>query len=106
MLPMARGGSARPRLGVVTAQKVQKVRRLQSGSTIREALRVHQERKCDLGLLAKEAGVAHIAKTDSREIGSLRPELLLMIAQLRNMLAAEDSAVVAEKHDNCGMTIP
>ncbi len=55
MLPMARGGSARPRLGVVTAQKVQQVRRLQSGSTIREALRVHQERKCDPGLLAKEA---------------------------------------------------
>ncbi len=29
-----------------------------------------------------------------------------MVAQLRNMLAAEDSAVMAEKHDNRGMTFP
>ena len=106
MLPMASGGSARPRLGVVTAQKVQKVRRLQADCSIREALRIHQERKCDPGLLAKEASVAHIAKTDRSEIGALRSKLLLMVAQLRDLLAAEDSAVMAEENDNGGITFP
>jgi hypothetical protein len=106
MLPMTRGGSARPRLGVVTAQKMQKVRRLQSDGSICKALRIHQQRKCDPGLLAKERGVAHIAKTDRSEIGALGPELLLMVAQLRNMLAAEDSTVMAEEDDNGGAAFP
>jgi hypothetical protein len=33
-------------------------------------------------------------------------EIVLVLAQLRNVLAAEDSAVVAEKDDHCGAAGP
>jgi len=106
MLPMAGCLRARPCLGVVTAQKVQEVRRLEAGGAIREPLLIDKQRKCDSGLLAKKAGVAHIAKTDGGEIGAPGSERLLMVAQLRNMLAAEYSAVMTEEDDYSGTTFP
>jgi hypothetical protein len=106
MLPMAGCGRARPGFRVVTSEKMQQVRRLESGGAIREPLRIYQQRKRDSGLLAKEAGVASVAKTDGGEIGALRAEFIFMVAQLRNMLAAKDSTVMAEEHDNGGTTFP
>ncbi len=106
MLPMAGRGRARPGFGVVTSKKMQQVRRLEAGRAIRQPLRIYQQRKRDSGLLAKEAGVASVAKTDGGEIGALGPEFIFMVAQLRNMLAAKDSTVMAEEHDNGGSTFP
>ena len=106
MLSMARGRRALPRLGVVAAQQVQNVRRLQTGRSIREALRIDQQRKCDPSLLAKEARIAHVAKTDRSEIGTLRLELLLVFAQLRDVLAAEDSTVMTQEDDNRRSALP
>jgi hypothetical protein len=106
MLPMAGGRSARPGFRVVTSKKMQEIRRLEAGRAIRQPLRIYQQRKCDSGLLAKEAGVASVAKTDGGEIGTLGPEFIFMVTQLRNMLAAKDSTVMAEEHDNGGTTFP
>jgi hypothetical protein len=106
MLPMAGCGRARPGFRVVASKKMQQVRRLEAGRAIREPLRIDQQRKRDSGLLAKQAGVAGVAKTDSGEIGALGAEFIFMIAQLRNMLAAEDSTVMAEEHDDGGSTFP
>jgi hypothetical protein len=106
MLSMAGGSSARPGFRVVTSKKVQQIRRLEAGRAVREPLRIYQQRKRDSGLLAKQAGVASVAKTDGCEIGALGPEFIFMIAQLRNMLAAKDSTVMAEEHDNGGTTFP
>jgi hypothetical protein len=106
MLPMAGGRRASPGFGVVTSKKMQQVRRLEADRAIREPLRIYQQRKRDSGFLAEEAGVASVAKTDSGEIGALGPEFIFMIAQLRNMLAAEDSTVMAEEHDNGGTAFP
>jgi hypothetical protein len=106
MLPMAGCGRARPGFRVVTSKKMQQVRRLEAGRTIREPIRIYQQRKRDSGLLAKQAGVASVAKTDSGEIGALGPEFIFMVAQLRNMLAAKDSTVMAEEHDNGGSAFP
>jgi hypothetical protein len=106
MLPMAGCCSARPGFRVVTSKQVQKIRRLEAGRAIREPLRIYQQRKRDSGLLAKKAGVARIAKTDGGEIGAFGPEFIFMVAQLRNMLAAKDSTVMAQEHDDGGTTFP
>ena len=65
MLPMAGCGRTHPSFRVVTSKKMQQVRRLESGRAIREPLRIYQQRKSDSGLLAKQAGVASVAKTNS-----------------------------------------
>ena len=106
MLPMASCGRARSGFRVVTSKKMQQIRRLEAGRAIREPLRIYQERKRDSGLLAKLAGVAGVAKTDGGEIGALGPEFIFMVTQLRNMLAAKDSTVMAEEHDNGGTMFP
>jgi hypothetical protein len=106
MLPVTGCLRARPGFCVVTSKQMQKVRRFQAGSAIGEPLFVDQQRKRDSSLFAKQAGVAHIAKTDRREIGALGSELLLMVAQLRNMLAAEDSSVMAKEDDHGRAAFP
>jgi hypothetical protein len=106
MLPMAGGRSARPGFRVVTSKQMQQVRRLEAGRAIREPIRIYQQRKRDTGLFAKEAGVVSVAKTDGGEIGALGPEFIFMVTQLRNMLAAKDSTVMAEEHDNGGTMFP
>jgi hypothetical protein len=106
MLPMAGRRRPRPGFRVVTSKEMQQVRRLEAGRAIREPLRIYQQRKRDSSLLAKEAGVAGVAKTDGGEIGALGTEFVFMIAQLRNMLAAKDSTVMAQEHDNGGSAFP
>jgi hypothetical protein len=86
---------ARPGPGVVTSKQMQKIRRLEADGAIREPSLVDQQRKRDSSLLAKEAGIAHIAETDRGEIGTPGSQLVLMVAQLRDMFAAEDSSIVA-----------
>jgi hypothetical protein len=97
---------ARPGFGVVTSKQMQKIRRPEAGGAISESLLVHKQRKRDSSLLAKEAGVAHIAEADGRDTGALGSERLLMVAQLRNMLAAEDSSIVAKEDDHGGAAFP
>ena len=106
MLSMASGRRARPGFRVVTSKKMQQVRRLEAGRAIREPIRIHQQRKRDAGLLTKEAGIASVAKTDGGEIGALGAEFFFVVAQLRNMLAAKDSTVMAQEHDNRGTAFP
>jgi hypothetical protein len=106
VLPMAGRLRARPGPGVVTSKQMQKIRRLEAGGAIREPSLVHQQRKRYSSLLAKEAGIAHIAETDRSEIGALGSQLLLMVAQLRDMLAAEDSSVVSQEDDHGGPAFP
>lgn len=65
------------------------------------ALVVDQQGEGDAGLFAKVARVADIAQADSDKLGAFLPELLLVLAQLRDMLTAENSTVVTEKDDYC-----
>ena len=56
-----------------------------------------QQRKHDTGLFSEEAGVVLVAEPDCGDAGSSAFELRLVLAQLRDVLAAEDSAVVPQK---------
>jgi hypothetical protein len=87
--------------GVVAAKQVEQIGGPQSGGAIGEALFVDEQRKGDAGLFAEEAGVVFVAESDGGDAGSAVFEFRFVRAQLRDMLAAEDSTIVAEEsYDN------
>jgi hypothetical protein len=96
----------RARLGVVAAQEVQQVCRFQFRGAVRNAIGIDQQRESDARLLAKGAGVVHVAEADGRKRGSGLLEFLLVRAQLRDMLAAEDSTVVTQKDNDGRILLP
>jgi len=101
MLPMA--GCARAVAGgfVFAPQHVQQVRAAQAGGVISLALVVDQEGKRNAGLLPEQARVVCVAESDGRQVGALLAEGLFVFAQLRDVLAAENSTIVA-KEDHYG----
>jgi hypothetical protein len=73
----------------------------ESRSTICLPLVVNQERERDARILAKYSGVSVWATHTSSQSGTFIAECLFVVAQLRDVLAAEDSAVVTEECDYC-----
>ena len=65
---------------------------------VRPALLVDQEGECDPGLLAERARVLAVAEPDRRQPGARSAEGLLVLAQLRDVLPAEDSTVMPQEH--------
>jgi hypothetical protein len=64
------------------------------------ALLIHEERKRDAGLFAKGGAIRATAQADSRDARPRALEPPLVIAQPGDVLAAEDSAIVAKERDN------
>lgn len=91
-------------LHVVAAQKMEQGSVLQLNGFVGFALFVDQEREVDAGFLAEELGIAHIAQANGGQAHALPAELLFMCAQLRDVLTAEDSAVMAKK-DHSSRTV-
>src|SRR6266567_854348 len=66
---------------------------------------VNQERELDSCFFSEKARIGHVAQSDCRQRGPFILKSLFVFAQLRNVLAAEDSTVVTEKDKNgraCG----
>jgi hypothetical protein len=97
VLPIAGGSGARPGGGVAETEQVQDRRAVEPGGPVGLALRVEQEREADPGLVAEGPGVLPVPQPDGGEVDAGLLELLLVRAQLRHVLAAEDSAVVTEE---------
>ena len=106
MLVVARGAGTLARDIVFCPQHVQQVGALQSGSMVSAALLVDQEREGYAGLLTKHVGVRCVAKADRRKIKAAIAELLLVCAQLRDMLTAENSTVVPKEDHGSGLVLP
>jgi hypothetical protein len=68
------------------------------------AVLINQQGEGDAGLFAKLARIVTVTQPDCRQSGALLAKFLL--AQLRDMLSAEDSAVVAKEDDHRGLTGP
>jgi hypothetical protein len=83
---------------VVAAKQMEQIGGAKLYCTIRLALFVNQQRKCNPRYFAEDARVVAIAHSDGRERSSFGAKLRLVLAQLRDMLAAKDSPVMAEKH--------
>jgi hypothetical protein len=97
MLAMSRGFCSLPGDAVVFTQHVRQRSLLQFGGTISFALFVYQQRKSDAGVFPEMAGVIEVAQTDRHKLRALALEGLLVFAQLRDVLTAENSAVVTKK---------
>jgi hypothetical protein len=100
VLAMAGGSCPAARHGVLAAQKVQQGGHAQFRGAVGLALLVHQKREAYAGLFAKNARVMGVAKPDGGHLGASGPEVMLALAQLRYLLAAEDSPVMTEEDNH------
>jgi hypothetical protein len=101
-------GGARPLAcgGVVAAEQMQQIRGFQAGSFIGCAMFIDQKGKIDARFFAEEPGVIRIAESDGGQPRAGCLKFLLSLAQLRDMLTAEDSTVMAKKNNDGGATLP
>ena len=97
-----------PRAGakVVFPQKVHEIRRRQLQSLIGFTRFVHQQGKGDAGLFTEGPGISAVAKANGGQSGSTFAKCRFATAQLRDVLAAEDSTVVPQEHDDGGLAQP
>ena len=69
----------------------------QAHSTICLPFGIHEQRERDSRLLAKDLSVVCVAQADGGQPSAFFAECLFVVAQLRDVLAAEDSSVVAKE---------
>jgi hypothetical protein len=106
MLMMACCTRTFSRCGIFASQEMQEVRGLQFRSAIGLAGFINQQREGDARFFTKQPSVIAVAQPHSGKRRTLVPERLLMFAQLRDVLAAKDSSVVAEKNQNGRSRVP
>jgi hypothetical protein len=106
VLMMPRGAGALARFYVVLPKEVQEVGVAKFRRAIGLPLLVDQQRKSDARFLAKQPRVIAIAQSDGRQRGSFAQESLLVFAQLRDMLAAEDSSIVPQENQHGRLARP
>jgi hypothetical protein len=106
VLAMAGRPGAGSRGGVVAAKQMQQVRGFQSGGSISQPLLVDQQRKRDPRFLAEKSRVLTVPQSDGGQPGSLFLECFLVLAQLRDVFTAENSAVVPQKNQHCWTARP
>lgn len=100
MLAVAGGAGALAGGRVVTAEKMQQISGAEAGGAVGFAIFVDEERKGDAGFLAEEPGIAEVAETDGGEARALRAQRGFIFTQPGDVLAAEDSTVVAQEDDD------
>ena len=97
VLFVAGGLGATPGPYVVRTEEVEQGGVLQADGLVGCAVFVDEQGKIDLGLLAEETGVACVTQTDDGDARSFFFERRLELAQLRDMLTAEDSTIMTKK---------
>lgn len=106
VLAVSGGAGSSAGLAIVRTKKVQDVCTLQACRTIGHAVFVDQKRERDSSLFPKEASVGSVAQSNRSQIGSFLREFLLVFAQLRDVLTAEDSSIVTKEHHHGGLRFP
>jgi len=100
MLAVAGDPGPLPGHGVVATQEMEQRGGFEAGCTIRLPLLVDQQGKADAGFLAEEPGIVPVTQADCGETRSFFPKGLLMLAQLRDVLSTEHSAIMAEENED------
>jgi 2,4-diaminopentanoate dehydrogenase len=85
---------------IVEAEKMKNRGALQAGGAISVTVFIHQQRERDARSFAEQFRVPQIAQPDRRQPRAFRFKIFLLVAQLRHVFAAENSAVVPQKHDD------
>ncbi len=82
---------------VVAAQKMEQRSLAELRGAKRFAIIIHEQRERDSGLFAEGAGVVRVAQTDGGQSRTGPAEFVFVVAQLRDVVTAEDSAVMAQE---------
>lgn len=106
MLPVSRGLGPLAAPGIVAAKHVKQASNAKARDFVRAPLFVNQQRKIDSRFLLKNVRVVPVAQADGRERRAFLAERLLVFAQLRDVFAAKNSSVVAQKHHHGGISLP
>ena len=91
---------------VVPPEEVEEVGLPEVRDLVSATLFIDQQGEGNPCLVAKEPSVVGVPKTDCGEAGTGFLDPRLMIAQLRDMLAAEDSSIVAQENEHRGSFFP
>ena len=103
---MSGGLRAAAGLHVVAPEKMEQGSVLQANGFIGFALLVDQKRELDAVFLAKELGVTGVAQANHGDLCAFAAELLFKFAQLRDVLSAEDSTIMAQKDQHGRAAFP
>lgn len=106
VLAISGGAGALASRHVGATQKVEKGGTAQARHTVGLPLLVNEQGKCDARLLAEQPGIIQVAQSDGGQARTVLMELPLVSAQLRDVLAAEDSTVVPKEGDHRGTIGP
>ena len=103
---MAGGAGAIAALEIIAAKNVKHIGVTQVGDGVRLAMFVDEQREVDSRFFLENAGIVAVAKADGREGGTFVEEDLLVFAQLRNVLTAKNSSIVAKKNEDHKLALP
>lgn len=104
LMPCRPGASSR--LRIIAAKQMQQVGFPQANSAISAALLIDEEREPDSGFVPEKTRVIAVSQTYGSQVRSFLFELVLMFTQLRDVLAAKKSTVVAKKDDDGRSAFP
>jgi hypothetical protein len=94
------------RLQVVFAQQMEKGSVAQPNSFICFTFFIDKERKMDTGFVAEKFGITGVAQADDSQMSAFTFELGFKFTQLRDVLSAEDSTVMAKEDHHGRSTLP
>jgi hypothetical protein len=100
------------RTGVLATLKIIATKNVKQGGDaqvrdgVRLAMYVDKQRKVDSCFFLENASIIAVAKADGREGSSFVEKRLLLFAQLRDVLTAKNSSVVAKKNEDHRLALP
>jgi len=106
VLLVAGGAGTLAAFEIVASEEMEKVGGFEIGDFVGLAMLVDEQGEVDASFLLEDSGVVGVAEADGGERGVFFAEGLLVLAQLRDVLAAEDSAVVAKEDEDGGIRFP
>ena len=106
VLTMPGGASAITALEVVAAKYVKHIGDAQVSEFVGLALFVDEQGEVDSRFFLENTRVVAVAKADGCEGSTFVEEGLLVFAQLRDVLTAKNSSIVAKKNDDRRLALP
>jgi len=106
VLTMSCGASAITALEIVAAKYVEHIGNAQVGEFVGLALFVDEQREVDSCFFLENTRIVAVAKADGCEGSTFVEEGLLVFAQLRDVLTAKNSSIVAKKNDGRRLALP
>ncbi len=106
VLAVAGGAGAPARSGIIAAQQMEKIGGGELCGAVGFAAFINEQRKRDAGILTEAARIVKIAQADGSEARAFCAEGRFVLAQLRDVFAAEDSAVMTQEDHHRGSVGP